>query len=632
MTNHQPHFSRLSRLLTLERDYDRQSFETAIRSALHNNYNNTNCWYPVTVGNAYYNAVNQYVMELEYTGKYAVSQDCEFEPGKTVSFFYREDEREERVTLLPDSCFILRYEGRKLLVAANSTDFPTLLHRLAENHTLGVQLGIDETTYQVMNDALQRAQSLDSEKWVHLRDTLIGSLKPENRNLPPMRFENLNDSQNLAVNRILNAREVAVVHGPPGTGKTTTLVEAIIETTRREPQVLVCAPSNAAIDWISTRLIARGVSLLRVGNPLRINKPLLESTYENRYAAHPDYPELWSVRKLLRELHAAPVHGRTRHSQLQRLHRRVEEFEIKIHEEIMQQAEVVACTLIGSANRVLDHRHFGTVFIDEATQALEASCWAAILKADRVVFAGDHQQLPPTIKCMEAARGGLSKTLMQRIVENKPEVVTLLDTQYRMNEQIMHFSSRWFYEGKLKAAPEVAHRTLAPWDASLVWVDTSDCQFVERTNASQSRLNRAEAMLLTNILKDYVRQIFIDSSLFEKTTIGIISPYKAQISVLKQLVNKSHTLAPIRHNISINTVDGFQGQERDIILISMVRDNEQGSIGFLKDLRRMNVAITRAKRKLIVVGNCNTLSKNEFYRELVEYFQENGIVKATARH
>ncbi|MBR4919193.1 MAG: AAA family ATPase [Bacteroidales bacterium] len=627
MTNIQSHFSRLSRLLTLERDYDRQSFETAVRSALHNNYNNTNCWYPVTVGNAYYNAVNQYVVEVEYTGKYAVSQDCEFEPGKTVRFFYREDEREERVTVLPDSCFIVRYEGRKLLVAANSTDFPILLHRLAENHTLGVQLGIDETTYQVMNDALQRAQSLDSEKWVHLRDTLIGSLKPENRNLPPMRFENLNDSQNLAVNRILNAREVAVVHGPPGTGKTTTLVEAIMETTRREPQVLVCAPSNAAIDWISTRLIARGVSLLRVGNPLRINKPLLESTYENRYAAHPDYPELWSVRKLLRELHAAPVHGRTRHSQLQRLHRRAEELELKIHEEIMQQAEVVACTLIGSANRVLEHRHFGTLFIDEATQALEAACWAAILKADRVVFAGDHQQLPPTIKCVEAARGGLDRTLMQRIVETKPETVTMLDTQYRMNEAIMNFSSRWFYDGRLKAAPEVAHRTLAPWDAPLVWVDTSGQQFTERVNASQSRLNRAEAMLLTNILKEYVRQLFIDSSLFEKTTIGIISPYKAQISILRHLVNKSHTLAPIRHNISVNTVDGFQGQERDIILISMVRDNEQGSIGFLKDLRRMNVAITRAKRKLIVVGNCETLAHTHFYHELIDYFQENGIVK-----
>jgi superfamily I DNA and/or RNA helicase len=509
----------------------------------------------------------------------------------------------------------------------NDISFPTLLHRLAEKNEIGVQLGIDETTYQVMSDALQRAQSLDSEKWVHLRDTLIGSLKPGNRNLPPMRFDDLNDSQNLAVNCILNSREVSVVHGPPGTGKTTTLVEAIVETTRREPQVLVCAPSNAAIDWISSQLIARGVRLVRVGNPLRINKPLLESTYEYRYSAHPDYPELWSVRKLLREMHATPAGSRRQHNHLQRLHRRAEELELKIHEEILQQAEVVACTLIGSANHVLEHRHFGTLFIDEATQALEAACWAAILKADRVVFAGDHQQLPPTIKCPQAARGGLDRTLMQRIVETKPETVTMLNTQYRMNEAIMNFSSRWFYDGRLKAAPEVAHRTLAPWDAPLVWVDTSGKQFTERVNASQSRLNRAEALMLVNILKDYVRQLFIDSSLLERTTYGIISPYKAQISVLKQLVNKSHTLAPVRHNISVNTVDGFQGQERDVILISMVRDNEQGSIGFLKDLRRMNVAITRAKLKLIVVGNCETLAHTKFYQELIDYFQEYGIVK-----
>ena len=266
-----------------------------------------------------------------------------------------------------------------------------------------------------------------------------------------------------------------------------------------------------------------------------------------------------------------------------------------------------------------------------SAEALEAACWAAILKADRVVLAGDHQQLPPTIKCVEAARGGLEKTLMLKIVEQKPNAVTLLDTQYRMNETIMNFSSQWFYEGRLKAAPEVAHRTLAPWDAPLVWVDTSQADFSERVNASQSRLNRAEARLLLDILKDYVRQMYFDTTLIERTTIGIISPYKAQVGVLRRMAAKSRTLAPVRERLSINTVDGFQGQERDIILISMVRDNERGSIGFLKDLSRMNVAITRAKCKLIVVGNTETLSKNEFYRELVAYFQENGIVKAVAR-
>ncbi len=626
------HFSSLLHLLMLERDYDRKAFEEAMRSAVRDSSNNASCWFPITVGNAYYNAVNQYVMEVDYAGEFGVSQDCEFEPGKEVAFFYQEGARDPKITALPDNCLILRYEGRKMVVAVPDPAFPTLLSRLAEKHTLGVRLGLDETTYQVMEEALVKAQELDSESWVHLRETLIGNLEPGWRPLRPLSFAALNRSQNKAVNQIINAREVAVVHGPPGTGKTTTLVEAIIETSRREPQVLVCAPSNTAVDWISELLLRRGVEVLRVGNPLRISKPLWECTYERRYAAHPDYPELWSVRKLIRDIHESTDRSRNRRNHLQRLQRRREELELKIHEETLQQAEVITCTLIGSANPVLRGRHFGTLFIDEAGQALEAACWAAILKADRVMFAGDHQQLPPTIKCVEAARGGLDKTLMQQIVEQKPNAVTLLDTQYRMNEPIMNFSSQWFYEGRLKAAPEVAHRTLALWDSPLVWVDTSRADFSERVSASQSRLNRAEAKLLLDILKDYVRQMYIDSALIEHTTIGIISPYKAQVGILRHMAAKSRTLAPIRHNISINTVDGFQGQERDIILISMVRDNDQGSIGFLKDLRRMNVAITRAKCKLIVIGNCNTLSKNEFYRELVEYFQENGIVKEAANN
>lgn len=619
-------FSHLLRLLRMEREYDRQSFEESMRTAARDSSNNSSCWFPIAVGSGYYNAMNQFVIEVEYTGKFGVSIDCEFEPGKEVSFFYQESGREPRLTALPDRCLIVRYEGRKMHVAVPDPTFPTLLTRLAEKHSLGVRLGLDETTYQVMEEALGKAQSHEGEKWVHLRDTLVGDLQPSWRALPKMHFPTLNGSQNEAVNQILNAREVAVVHGPPGTGKTTTLVEAILETTRREPQVLVCAPSNAAVDWISELLLQRGAHVLRVGNPLRISKPLWECTYERRYTAHPDYPELWSIRKLIREIHASPDRSRNRHNHLQRLQRRRDELELKIHEETLQQAEIITCTLIGSANPVLHNRHFGTLFIDEAGQALEAACWAAILKADRVVFAGDHQQLPPTIKCVEAARGGLDKTLMQKIVEGKPSAVTLLDTQYRMNEAIMNFSSQWFYEGRLKAAPEVAHRTLAEWDAPLVWVDTRACQFSERVNASQSRLNRSEAGLLLNILKDYVRQMFFDSSLIEHINIGIISPYKAQVGILRRMAAKSRTLAPLRNRLSINTVDGFQGQERDIILISMVRDNDRGNIGFLKDLRRMNVAITRAKCKLIVVGNCETLSQHEFYRELILYFQENGIV------
>jgi superfamily I DNA and/or RNA helicase len=608
----------------MERDYDRRTFELSMRAAVASHYNTESSWFPIHTSIGFYNALNQAVMEVEYTGGFGISIDCAFEPGKSVSFFYTEKDKRDSLTMVPGSCFIQRIDQKRMIVSVPDITFPTLLARLAEKHELGMQLGIDETTYDVMESALQRAMDRDGEKWVHLRDTLIGILKPQSRELPPFRFNNLNDSQNEAVNRILRAREVAVVHGPPGTGKTTTLVEAIIETTRREPQVLVCAPSNAAVDWISEQLLNRGINVLRVGNPLRINKPLLECSYEHRYSVHPDYSDLWAIRKLIREIHQSKTTDK--HHRLQSLHRRVEELEERIREDIMQEAEVITCTLIGSANPVLSSRHFGTVFIDEASQALEAACWTAILKADRVVFAGDHQQLPPTIKCMEATKGGLDKTLMQKIVEEKPVAVTLLNIQYRMNEQIMNFSSRWFYEGKLIAAPEVAHRTLAPWDAPLVWVDTSRSQFSERVSASQSRLNRNEANLLLNILKSYVRQLFVDSNLVESTTFGIISPYKAQVGILRRMAAKSRTLSTIRNHLSINTVDGFQGQERDIILISMVRDNEQGNIGFLKDLRRMNVAITRARLKLIIVGNCDTLSKTTFYQELIQYFYENGIV------
>lgn len=614
-------------LLKQELAYDRKTFEDNFKASIQHSYNNSNCWFPIRVGNSYYNALNQFVVEIEYAGKYAISQDCEFEPGKSVSFFHKKNDKNNTVTILPETCFIQRFQNKMLQLSVPDPSFPILLNRMAEQGELGVLLSIDETTYQVMDQALNKVIELDTDKWVHLRDTLIGTLEPQFRELPHIELPTLNRSQQEAVQKIVEAREVAVVHGPPGTGKTTTLVEAIIETTRREPQVLVCAPSNAAIDWISTQLLQRGVRVLRVGNPLRINRPLQECTYEHLYASHPDYSELWGIRKLIRDIHQSTGNPKQKHNHLQRLHRRADELEAKIHEEILQNADVIASTLIGSANHVLDYRHFGTVFIDEATQALEAACWAAILKADRVIFAGDHQQLPPTIKCVEAARAGLDQTLMQKIVHSKPAVVTLLDTQYRMNRQIMQFSSNWFYEGKLKAAPEVANRTLAPWDAPLVWVDTSNSNFSERTNASQSRMNRDEAKLLVNILKDYVRQLAIDPSLYDNTTFGIISPYKAQISILRHLISKSHTLAPIRNRIAVNTVDGFQGQERDVILLSMVRDNEQGSIGFLKDLRRMNVAITRAKMKLIVVGNCTTLSQTDFYSQLIEYFYYNGIVR-----
>ena len=616
-----------SQLVALEKAYDRRALEESFQAALQHSHLNSNCWFPVRFGKSFYNALNQYVVEVEYAADHAVSPDNEFEPGKCVCFFHRDKEGKHPVETLVSGATVQRIEGRIMQLALDVPDTAFQLHRIAEHSDVGVRIAFDDTTYQVMEEALLKARSLDSEKMIHLRETLIGAQEPQFRSLPRVVFDNLNESQNEAVQRILEAREVAVVHGPPGTGKTTTLVEAIMETIRREPQVLVCAPSNAAVDWISEKLIERGVRVVRIGNPLRISRPLMEHTYERQYAAHPDYAELWGIRKLIRDIHTGETPSRQRANRLRRLLQRRDELEMKIHEEVLQSAEVITCTLIGSAHRLLGGRRFATLFIDEATQSIEAACWAAILRADRVIFAGDHQQLPPTILCPEAARGGLSDTLMQKVVHNKPACVMLLDTQYRMNRQIMSFPSRWFYDGRLKADPRVANRTLAPWDAPLVWVDTAGSDFGERLTASQSRANRKEAELVVNILKDYVRQTAIDTKLYEGTTYGVISPYKAQVALLRKLVGRSHTLAPIHGHISVNTVDGFQGQERDVILISMVRDNEHGAIGFLKDLRRMNVAMTRARMKLIIVGNSATLAQTDFYAQLWAYVSENGVVK-----
>ena len=493
-------------------------------------------------------------------------------------------------------------------------------------HLLGLRLGVDATSYQVMKSALQEVIRRDDEDFVRLRETLLGPLQPRSRQLPHVSCPWLNPSQSDAVQHVLEARDVAIVHGPPGTGKTTTLVEAVIETLQRENQVLVTAPSNAAVDWISEQLMRRGVNVLRVGNPVRISDEMLDCSYERRYAAHPDYAELWGIRKRLREL-ASGSKSEANANYLRKLRYRQTELEIKIHADIFNEARVVACTLIGSANQVMAGRRFATLFIDEAAQALEPACWNAILRCSKVVLSGDYQQLPPTVKSTQAASDGLATTLMQRVATAKPSCVSLLTIQYRMNRAIMNFSSRWFYNGLLKADPQVADRLLSPIDRPITWVDTATCGFSEQGEGiSSSKSNPHEARLLIHTLRDYIDFIGPSRVDDELTDFGIITPYKAQARLIRRLLKMNYFLKAYRRRITVNTVDGFQGQERDVIVISMVRDNDDGTIGFLRDLRRMNVAITRAKMKLIIIGNTQTLSRHRFYREFINYVQENGEI------
>lgn len=617
-----PSLQKQAELLRREYEFEKEAYlETVRRAPMGGEVAEGDCWYPVRLGNTSYNIANQLVVDVFFDGAQPEESSSDFEPGKVVNFFSIEN---GQMRVLSHNCVVSSIRELRMEVAVNSMPTMMALQNLASRTKVGVLLGIDDYTYQVMQSSLRQVGDRNDESFVHLRDVLLGEAQPEFRSLHHAAMPWLNASQNAAVNKVLDARETAIVHGPPGTGKTTTLVEAISETLKRELQVLVCAPSNAAVDWISEQLYRRGIPVLRIGNPLRINDVMMQCSYEYRYASHPDYLELFGVRNSLREIKSRPKLGDKEHNQIRKLQHREMELEVKIREELFANSGVIACTLIGSANRLLERRHFGTVFIDEAAQALEAACWTAILKADRVVFAGDHQQLPPTIKCHEAGKEGLEKTLMQKLVKSKPSCVTLLDVQYRMNRDIMEFSSRHFYHGKLKADPSVAERLVSPIDKPLLWVDTSKCDFGEQQSRSLSRSNHEEAKLLMKTLMDYVKLIGMERLLREQTDFGIISPYKAQVRLLRKYLRNNKMLKPLRHQISVNTVDGFQGQERDVILISMVRDNESGNIGFLNDLRRMNVAITRARMKLIIFGNAETLSKTKFYEKLVAYFQERG--------
>ena len=419
-----------------------------------------------------------------------------------------------------------------------------------------------------------------------------------------------------------------LLEGPPGTGKTTTLVEAIYETLHREPQVLVCAQSNTAVDWISEKLVDRGVPVLRIGNPTRVNDKMLSFTYERRFESHPAYPELWGIRKSIRETGSRMRKGsyserEGMRSRMSRLRDRATELEIQINTDLFDSARVIASTLVSSNHRLLNGRRFPTLFIDEAAQALEAACWIAIRKADRVILAGDHCQLPPTIKCIEAARSGLDHTLMEKVVHKKPSAVSLLKMQYRMHESIMRFPSEWFYHGELEAAPEVRYRSILDFDTPMNWIDTSEMDFHEEfVGESFGRINKQEANLLLQELEAYINRIGKARILDEKIDFGLISPYKAQVQYLRSKIKVSSFLRPFRSLITVNTVDGFQGQERDVIFISLVRANEDGQIGFLNDLRRMNVAITRARMKLVILGDAVTLTKHPFYKRLMSFIKK----------
>ena len=613
-------------LLEIEYNHEKEEFRKQTETmGVERKVRRGDAWFPISIGRSYYNSLNQMVVEVMRQPGSDIEHN--FEAGRPVCFFTIKNDMGTagakntkggcKLQYLSFTATVSYAEQDRMVVALPDSGRIVDLQR---QDALGVQLFFDETSYRLMFEALDRVIRARSGRLADLRDIFYTKAPASRYTFDAMRFPWLNASQEKAVNEVLWAKDVAVVHGPPGTGKTTTLVEAIFETLRRESQVLVCAQSNMAVDWISEKLVDRGINVLRIGNPTRVNDKMLSFTYERRFEAHPDYPQLWSIRKAIRELRQQRKHADSWHQKMDRLKSRATELELRIRSSLFGEARVIASTLTGAANRVLEGEKYSTLFIDEAAQALEAACWIAIRKAGRVILAGDHCQLPPTVKSIMALKGGLGKTLMERIVENKPETVTLLKMQYRMNEQIMKFSSEWFYNGMVESAPTVSHRGILDYDTPMMWIDTAECDGKEEfVGENFGRINRAEAELTLQTLQQYLEKIGKQRILEESIDVGIISPYRAQVQLLRKELRKREFFRPYRHLLTVNTVDGFQGQERDIILISLVRSNDGGDIGFLRDLRRMNVAITRARMKLIILGSSETMTSHPFYKKLYEY-------------
>lgn len=613
-------------LLEIEYNHEKEEFRKQTETmGVERKVRRGDAWFPISIGRSYYNSLNQMVVEVMRQPGSDIEHN--FEAGRPVCFFTikndmgtagaKNTKAGSKLQYLSFTATVSYAEQDRMVVALPDSGRIVDLQR---QDALGVQLFFDETSYRLMFEALDRVIRARSGRLADLRDIFYTKAPASRYTFDAMRFPWLNASQEKAVNEVLWAKDVDVVHGPPGTGKTTTLVEAIFETLRRESQVLVCAQSNMAVDWISEKLVDRGINVLRIGNPTRVNDKMLSFTYERRFEAHPDYPQLWSIRKAIRELRQQRKHADSWHQKMDRLKSRATELELRIRSSLFGEARVIASTLTGAANRVLEGEKYSTLFIDEAAQALEAACWIAIRKAGRVILAGDHCQLPPTVKSIMALKGGLGKTLMERIVENKPETVTLLKMQYRMNEQIMKFSSEWFYHGMVESAPTVSHRGILDYDTPMMWIDTAECDGKEEfVGENFGRINRAEAELTLQTLQQYLEKIGKQRILEESIDVGIISPYRAQVQLLRKELRKREFFRPYRHLLTVNTVDGFQGQERDIILISLVRSNDGGDIGFLRDLRRMNVAITRARMKLIILGSSETMTSHPFYKKLYEY-------------
>ena len=623
----QEELKNLVQLLAREKEEDLEQYrKKMLGTSLKERRSQGVCWYPVHLGRTKFDAGERLIVKVSRPPEHTDAHL--FQSGKLVSLFSSAGgmgDYDDQV-----SGVVNNVTKQDMLITLNADDLPQWIH----HGQLGVQLLFDENAYREMDKTLSTLIKTKEERLVQLKQILLGDRTAsfdQNSVVPDL---GLNVSQNEALALVHNAQDVAIIHGPPGTGKTTTLVQAIMETLKTEQQVMVCAPSNADVDLLAEKLGEQKIEVLRIGHPARVNEEILSKTLDAKIAHHRDFKDLKDMRKKADELFSLASKYKRSYGSAERTQRRAIKaeahklkddaklLEFYIVNDIMVKTQVIACTLVGANNSTLKGMTFQTVFIDEAAQALEPASWIPILKSHRVIFAGDHCQLPPTIKSFEAAKEGLEVTLFEKAIQrNKADV--MLQEQYRMNEKIMGFSSRFFYKDELMANEFVKNWKIYPEDQEVEFVDTVGTGFYEAVDKeTRSSFNEEEADLLIKHLRQYLEQLDTMGKVDEVGNIGIISPYKAQTTLIAEKLNEAGMEPEIQEKINVNTVDSFQGQERDVVYISLVRSNEKGEIGFLSDTRRMNVAITRAKKKLVVIGDSGTIGQHPFYEQFLDYINE----------
>ncbi|HMJ68870.1 MAG TPA: AAA domain-containing protein [Cyclobacteriaceae bacterium] len=624
---------RMERLADLE--YYRQ--KVLLRS-LHQRTEDGVTWYPVRLKRDYIGTGERLTIEVERTNH--IDRPHAFQSGKSVSVFSNASGKPEKEHVNGVVNFV---KDNTMVVTINGDEFPDWI----VDGGLGVDVMFDEMTYKEMEFALREVIRAEDNRVAEFREILLGdspaTSDPKKAGIDPSspQFSLLNNSQVNALKTVGASNSVAFIHGPPGTGKTTTLVQAISIAVKEERQVLVSAPSNAAVDLLAEKLSEIGLNVLRIGHPARVTEQALSKTLDARIADHDNYSELKELRKKMEQVRSKAFKFKRTFGYHEKQERRMllqeskllkadaDMLEFYIVNDLLNKSDVICCTLVGASHPVLKGRKYKTAFIDEAAQALEPACWIPILRTQRIVFAGDHCQLPPTIKSAEAAKMGLAVTLFEKGIHKHPEMSSLLQVQYRMNENIMEFPSKWFYEGKLVAHESVKSGLLRPYQSPVDFIDTAGSGYEEAQDPETlSRYNEEEANLTLKIVEKLVEEIGINEWVEEKISMGIITPYRAQVNHLSKLVESSPALITIGKLVTVNTVDAFQGQERDVIVISLVRSNSKGEVGFLNDIRRTNVAMTRARKKLIIIGDSATLGSHPFYLELIEFVQQKGFYKS----